>query len=191
MAQMGQMLLVIFAALTVENVFFSQGMGFYELLRGAKKGRNITAYAVLLTLFSVGSGLLTRGLAPLLPTEKRFLIFLLAAGVVLVWYLIACLVLVMAFPHLYRRVSWCIGPAAINTVVFSIPFLAEQYQWGAWEILGFSLGTGIAFWLLVWIMAEQLPRLRHMSMPAAFRGIPATILFLGILALGFLGFVGL
>ena len=36
MNQLGQLLLVVLAALTVENVFFFQGMGFYELLRGAK-----------------------------------------------------------------------------------------------------------------------------------------------------------
>ena len=112
MNQLGQLLLVVLAALTVENVFFFQGMGFYELLRGAKKGKNITAYAALLTLFSAGSGMITHGLAPFIPTEKRVWVFLLAAGVVLAWYLVVCLVLVMAFPHMYRRgklVHWPCG----------------------------------------------------------------------------------
>lgn len=186
-----QMLLMIVAAITVENVFFSRGMGFHEILRGARRGRNITAYALFLTLFSIASGFLSRWLSEITKLDQRLWLLLLAAGSILLCYLIVCLVLVIVLPGIYRRVGWCIGPAAINTAVFSVPFLAEQQQWGNWQILGFAIGTGLAFWLLSWIMAEQLPRLRHISMPAAFRGMPAAFLFLGILALGFLGFGGI
>lgn len=183
------MLLMVLAALTVENVFLSRGMGFYEILHGAKKGKNIVAYALLLASFSVGSGVLTHWIAGWFPMMETQWFFLLAAGTILFCYLAVCIVLVMVFPKGYRRVSWCIGPAAINTVVFAVPFLAEQQQWNVWQIIGFAVGTGIAFWLIAWILAEQLPRLRHISMPAAFRGTPAVFLFLGILALALLGFV--
>lgn len=188
-SQIGQMILVILTALTVENLFFSHGMGLYEIFRGARHGRSITAYALLIFAFSAGSGLLARWGWQLLPQKNRQWLYLIAVAAVLLCYLVICFGLVMLFPQAYRKVSWCIGPAAINTVVFSMPFAAEYYEWSAWQVLGFSIGTGLAFWLIAWILAEQLPRFRHISMPTAFRGMPAVFLFLGILALGFLGFV--
>ena len=191
MIPLEQMLLMVLAAITVESVFFSRGMGFYEILQGAGRGRNISAYSLFLTVFSIGSGFLSRWIAEVTELDQKLWLLLLAAGSVLLCYLVVCLVLVILFPSMYRKVGWCIGPAAINTTVFSMPFLAEQQQWGNWQMLGFAIGTGLAFWLLSWIMAEQLPRLRHISMPAAFQGMPAAFLFLGILALGFLGFGGI
>lgn len=63
MIPLEQMLLMVLAAITVESVFFSRGMGFYEILQGAGRGRNISAYSLFLTLFSIGSGFLSRWIA--------------------------------------------------------------------------------------------------------------------------------
>ena len=47
---------------------------------------------------------------------------------------------------------------------------------------------GVGFVLLCWLTAEGMERLDNPDMPQAFRGLPATLLYLGILAMALLGF---
>ncbi|HIS50392.1 MAG TPA: hypothetical protein IAA80_07815 [Candidatus Gallacutalibacter pullistercoris] len=185
MRELGELMLAVLAALTAENLFFSQGMGFDRVLQAARRGTMLGIYALLVTLFSLVSGLLLFWLSGMVPV---LWLPLVSAGVTGGVYLLVCIVLVMGAPEWYRKISWCLAPAAINTVVFSIPFLVRLQEWNPWQAIGFSLGTGVAFWLAAWLLTEMIPRLRHISMPAAFRGMPAVFLYMAILALAFLGF---
>lgn len=188
MMVLGELFLTALAALAVENLFFTQGMGFARVLHGAQKGRDIGLYALLLTGFSLLSSLLMIPLGNLLPTQEFVWLGLLGAAVMAACYLLACLVLVTLCPGFYRKVRWCLAPAAINTVVFSLPFLGRLHQWNGWQAVGFALGTGLAFFLSTWLLTEMLPRLRSLDMPASFRGMPGVFLYLAILALALLGF---
>ena len=54
--------------------------------------------------------------------------------------------------------------------------------------VGLALGSCLGFLLLSWLTAEGMERLDNPDMPAAFRGLPATLVYLGLLALALMGF---
>ena len=58
------------------------------------------------------------------------------------------------------------------------------------ESLGFGLGSGIGYVLAVLLVTEARHRLRSKAIPKAFRGLPITLVYIGVLALAIYGFTG-
>ena len=58
------------------------------------------------------------------------------------------------------------------------------------ESLGFGLGSGLGYVLAVLLVTEARHRLRSKAIPKAFRGLPITLVYIGVLALAIYGFTG-
>ena len=56
--------------------------------------------------------------------------------------------------------------------------------------LGFGLGSGLGYVLAVLLVTEARHRLRSKAIPEAFRGLPITLVYIGVLALAIYGFTG-
>ena len=102
---------------------------------------------------------------------------------------VACVAVVCIFEHLVLRAVK--GPrsgqllrilptAAINSCVLGT-VLVERTQ-------SFTLGQG--YLLAVLLVTEARHRLRSRAIPSAFRGLPVTLVYIGVLALAIYGFTG-
>ena len=60
--------------------------------------------------------------------------------------------------------------------------LTEEQCWG--------LGSGLGYLLAVMLVTEADRRLRSEAIPEAFRGLPITLIYIGVLALAIYGFTG-
>ena len=189
MNELAQIWLTAIAAMTAENLFLTQGMGFSRIIHSTRRGKSIGLYACAVTFFSLVVSLSVQGIWSFLPANVALWMPLIAAAVTCLWYLVACLILATGMKKLYQKISWCLAPAAINSVVLSLPFIARVKEWSAAQLTGASLGTGVAFLVTAWLIADAIPRLRHISMPASFRGAPALFLYVALLGWAFLGFV--
>ena len=58
------------------------------------------------------------------------------------------------------------------------------------QSLGFGLGSGVGYLLAVLLVTEAQHRLRSKAIPSAFRGLPITLVYIGVLALAIYGFTG-
>ena len=58
------------------------------------------------------------------------------------------------------------------------------------QSLGFGLGSGLGYVLAVLLVTEARHRLRSKAIPKAFRGLPITLVYIGVLALAIYGFTG-
>ena len=58
------------------------------------------------------------------------------------------------------------------------------------ESMGFGLGSGLGYLLAVMLVTEADRRLRSEAIPEAFRGLPITLIYIGVLALAIYGFTG-
>ena len=76
--------------------------------------------------------------------------------------------------------------AAVNSGV-----LVERTQSFTLEqSMGFGLGSGLGYLLAVMLVTEADRRLRSEAIPEAFRGLPITLIYIGVLALAIYGFTG-
>jgi Na+-transporting NADH:ubiquinone oxidoreductase subunit E/electron transport complex protein RnfA len=58
------------------------------------------------------------------------------------------------------------------------------------QAMGFDLGSGLGYILAVMLVTEAQHRLRSRTIPRAFRGLPITLIYIGVLALAIYGFTG-
>ena len=80
--------------------------------------------------------------------------------------------------------------AGFNSTVVGTLLVTTTQNFTLGQSLGFGLGSGLGF-ILAWPMVTEAQRkLRSRSLPEAFRGLPITLIYIGILALAIYGFTG-
>lgn len=187
-----QLLLTALMAVTAENILFAGGIGFSRVLRAARRPRTLGMYSGFVTVFSLISTLLSSLLGPALLanaalTYLRPVIFALCAAAA---YLAASFLLQFFLPSFFRKYGEILSPAAINTIVLSMPFVQKSFKLDIANAAAFAVGTGVAFFLAARILARTMARYKNDDMPRAFNGLPAVLIYIGILSLAFAGFTG-
>lgn len=185
-----KLLFAALLALGTENLLFAGGIGFSRALRAARRPVSAGLFAGFVTLFSLASALLPAKLLPFLPDFFRTapMIPVVVAVLDAVCYLLAAGILRVV--HLYDRCGPFLVPAAVNTLVLAMPFLRDSLAFSAVQAAGFAVGTGAAFFLAALVLAHAMELCRNPDIPLAFRGLPATLLYVGILSMAFAGFTG-
>ncbi len=192
MTEFVQLLLTALMAVTAENILFSGGIGFSMVLRAARRPRTLALYSVFITVFTLISSVISALLAPVLASSDlliylRPVIFALCTAAV---YLIAAFVLKYLASSFFKEHGEVLWPAAINTVVLSMPYVQKSFKLDVANSVAFALGTGAAFFLAASVLAHAIARYKNGDMPKAFSGLPAVLIYVGILSLAFAGFTG-
>ena len=80
--------------------------------------------------------------------------------------------------------------AAVNSGVLGTVLVERTQSFTLEQSLGFGLGSGLGYLLAVMLVTEAQNRLRSRAIPEAFRGLPVTLIYIGMLALAIYGFTG-
>ena len=80
--------------------------------------------------------------------------------------------------------------AALNSCVLGTLLLGRTQSFSLIQSMGFGLGSGVGYLLAVLLVTEAQNRLLSQAIPAAFRGMPITLIYIGVLALAIYGFTG-
>ena len=80
--------------------------------------------------------------------------------------------------------------AAVNSGVLGTVLVERTQSFTLEQSLGFGLGSGLGYLLAVMLVTEAQNRLRSRAIPEAFRGLPVTLIYIGVLAMAIYGFTG-
>lgn len=181
----------LLATAFVQNLVLTTGFGSSVMLRIVRRPGDIWVFGGFLTGFSLLTVLIAFPLDMLIgtgPAAKLWRPFMMVA-IATVLYLIVAILLYKRVPSVYRRVSRLLPLAAFNNLVIGIALIINhQFALGLAGAIGLSLGASLGFIVLTALTAEGMERIDNPDMPQSFRGLPATLLYLGILALALLGF---
>ena len=181
-------------AVFLRNLLFSGGLGTTEVLRAAQRNSEIFMQSVLVSLFSAAAAALCKLAAALLEIFDYAWLAALYGAVLLGLYLLTCLTIALLpqklAPHrpiLLRR----IGMGALNTIVMGVPLLAHRMGESLAGAIGMGLGAGLAFLVVAILINSGLHILQqNKAIPPMFTGVPAALIYTGLLALAFTGFKG-
>ena len=180
-------------ALFAQNAVFTRGLGVSRLVQLVNDDHtNSGWFALLLCVTQILIAPLAfyaGGLIAALPNRAQL------RPVVYV----GCLAVVCLFEHLVLRLFK--GPrsgqllrilplAAINSCVLGTVLVERTQSFSLEQSLGFGFGSGLSYLLAVLLVTEARHRLRSRTIPAAFRGLPITLVYIGVLALAIYGFTG-
>lgn len=191
MKTVGDMVIYLLVTAAMQNVVLTTGLGSSSLARLMRRPRQRRTFGTLLIVFSVVTTALFFPLDRLLPTEWQFRLMrpLLVVVITAVVYVATVLAARRWFADWYRRVNRFLPLAAFNTIVIGAA-LVINYQFSAsfFPALGIALGSALGFMFLSSMVTEAMERMDNPDTPNAFRGLPGTLVYLGLLALALMGF---
>ena len=180
-------------AIFAQNAIFTRGLGVSRLVQlvGDKRTSSwwfalmlcITQVLVAPLAFYAG-----RLLAPL-PNraQLRPVVYLACIAVVCLFELV---VLKLAKGPRSGQLIRILPIAAVNSGVLGTVLVERTQSFTLEQSIGFGLGSGLGYLLAVMLVTEAQNRLRSRAIPEAFRGLPITLIDIGVLALAIYGFTG-
>lgn len=189
---MSDLLLYLLTAALLQNLVLTTGFGSSMMMRIVRRRADVFPFGILLTLFCLLTSLIAYPLDGWMGTSFVAKLFrpLLMVAITSVLYILLSLVIRRSV-RLSRRITHLLPLAAFNNIVIGVALILNHQFHATLPItIGFSLGASLGFVLLVLVLAEGIYRAEHPAQPDAFRGLPSTLLYMGILALALLGFSG-
>lgn len=190
---MSEMITWLLATALFQNVLLTTGFGTSMLLRVLNRRSDVWKFGGILSFFLIATVMIDypvdRWLG--LSTEAKMLRPLVMVLIAAVLYCVITFAIAMISVPFYKKIKPYIGPAAFNNLTIGLAMIANhRVSLSFLGTLGLAVGTCVGFMLLGWLTLEGRARMNQAAIPSAWRGVPVTFLFLGIVALAFLGFGG-
>jgi len=189
---MQEMLIILMSAILVNNFVLVKFLGICPFLGVSKKldsaiGMSLAVIFVMVlataVTYPIYMGLLVRFGIDYLQTIV--FIMVIAALVQLVE-----ITLKKYVPALYRSLGVYLPLITTNCAVLGVCILNIDESYTYIQSLVNSLGAGIGFMLAMVLFAGVRQRIENNNYPAAFKGIPSTLVAASIVSLSFMGFAG-
>ena len=191
---------VLYAVLAAfaQNAVLSRALGVSHLVRLVDDGATGNgAFCLLLTVVQVVAVPLCWGANQLLTpfayrSAVRPLVFLLitTAACGLVWLVYWQALGKKQSDDAHKEMGALLTTASFNSCVLGTMLIVTIQSLTLPQAIGFALGSGGGYYLAVVLVAEGQRRLHNRRIPMSFRGLPITLLYLGMLALAIYGFTG-
>ncbi len=174
----------------LQNIVLTTGFGSSMMMHTVRKPKNIWPFTGVLTVFCVLTVAIAYPLDRLFGTAiTNYWRPLMMTVITVVLYILITLITRKWLPRLYGRIGSMLPTAAFNNLVFGIALVVNvQFNSGLGGVIGLAIGACLAFGFLSWIIAEGIERLDNPDMPDGFRGMPATLVYIGLVALAMMGF---
>lgn len=191
MKTFGDMILYLAVAATMQNLVITTGFGTSSLARMLRRPRQRSLFSRLLLAFTVATTAVFYPIDSLLPAEWYFRMLrpLLIVVVTAVLYVATVVIAHRWLPEWYHRVRRFLPLAAFNNIVIGAALVINyQVQVSFFPALGLAAGSALGFSIISAMSAEALEHMDNPDTPTAFRGLPGTLVYLGLLALALMGF---
>ena len=189
-----EVLSVFLSAALLENMVFSRALGVSRTTLVQEKRSDVVAFSVSVLFMCTVSSLLGWGIRWLLtrsPWEislfvKQAVLFL----AVIISYFLLHLLAVKKMKDLAALFGNVVSYAAFNGAVYGSLLISYTKELGLLPSLAHGVGAGCGMVVASALILCGHRRMDIRDIPRAFRGMPAMLLYIGILALALYGFVG-
>ena len=174
----------------VQNLVLSSGLGMSEAIRVSTKPGTFGKFAVMISGFSVVTSILCSLLGSV--PEMEGMTYALRAAIY--GGVLAAVYIVVAFAAKFifkasKKFLGTLGIAALNTLVFAIPYINHSAAYSFADSIGSGLGAGFAFVLAAALISSGSQVIaNNKNVPAVFKGTPAMFFYVAMLSLAFTGF---
>lgn len=185
-------LLIIIAAIFVNNVVFSQFLGICPFLGVSKKidtalGMS-AAVAFVLTISTIVTFLLQRYVLEVFSLEYLQTITFILVIAALVQMLE--IILKKVSPSLYQALGVFLPLITTNCCVLGVALLVIQKDYDLLTGVVYAFSTAIGFGLALTVFAGIREQLSLLDIPKGVQGTPIALIVAGLLAMAFMGFSG-
>ena len=180
------------AAIFLQNSILERALGANVLLYASRKKEHLIGFFAAITYTTTVSAPLVWIFDTFLGNNEYYsvlmpLLYILTIGTV---YILTLVVIWRFFPKLFRSLKKYVHLSVFNCSVVGALFLCSQQGNDIFTYIGYGLGTGIGFLFAAYLLYIASERLTSSLVPAAFRGYPIMIVYVGVLSLALYAFAG-
>jgi electron transport complex protein RnfA len=179
-------------AILVQNLIFERALGSNILIYASRKKEHVVGFSAVITYTAALSSAVAWVVDTNLSELPYFgiLMPLLYILVISVIYILSLIIVWRFFPRLFASIKTYVHLSVFNCSVLGALFLNSQFDGELTSYIAFGIGTGVGFFLAGYLLYIAYPRLNSELVPAAFRGLPITLVYVGIISLALHVFVG-
>jgi electron transport complex protein RnfA len=186
------MISMTFIAIFLENSIFTRALGTSSSLLLIRKRFSVLIFGISLTVITTLSSIVAYFVSPSLARlDLKYNIFPLAYVTIIgLIYIILLIFGSSIFKNFNNKIKPMIHLSTFNCAVLGALLLSTQDKNSLGGFIGFGLGTGIGFLLATYFISFSYAHLTSTKIPKSFRGFPITLIYIGIISLGFYGLIG-
>ncbi|MBO5377102.1 MAG: hypothetical protein J6A41_01820 [Ruminiclostridium sp.] len=179
-------------AIFVQNSIFERALGINVLLYASRKREHLLGFFAAITYTTTISSAIIWIFDGLFAENEYYSVFMpiLYVAVVSVLYILTLVLIWRFFPKLFRNIRKYVHLSVFNCSVIGALFLCSVQGSDIFTYIGYGFGTGIGFLLAAYLLYIAADRLNSPLVPAAFRGFPIMLVYVGILSLALYAFTG-
>lgn len=187
-------LIILVAAAFTHNIALTYLLGMCPLLAMSRRidtavGMGISVTAVMV-ITSAANWLLYHFV--LVPTGSEIMSYLVFIIVIAAAVQLLEMLLGRYFPGLQDRFGIFLPLITVNCTILAVSLFMILRDYGFWQTLLFSLGSGAGWTLAISIIAAIREKLALIGdIPDGLKGVGITMAIAGLLALAFMGFSGI
>lgn len=182
---------VALVAMFLENIIFTRALGTSTSFLIIRRKYNLIAFGAIIVLITTLSSSVVYLVEPLISSLSTAGYIRPLAYIVIISVIYIILVIVISgIKKISNSVLPLIHLSAFNCAVLGALLLGNQSNMRFSEFIGFGFGTGFGFVLATYLISLGYEKLNGESVPPAFRGLPATFIYVGIISLAFYGLIG-
>ena len=189
---MGNILLLMFSAVFIENFIFSKFMGCCPFLGVSEKPDTALGMGMAVTFTMTVASAVTYGVYQILAFFgleylKTIAFILVIAGLVQFIEMF----LRRFIPALYSSLGIFLPLITTNCAVLGAALVNVQNGYNFIESVAYGFAAAIGFTMAIVVFAGVRVRLRAAEPPKCFKGMPLALITAGLIAMAFLGFSGM
>ena len=190
---MSELILIIVSAALVNNLVLTQLLGAAQVLVAADRFNHALSLSLLSSIVLISSTMINylidiSILQPAGITAIRLVIFIVIIGL---HVMLLEAVLRWRWHLLHRQLGLNLLLVTANTGVLGTSLLIVVGDGDLIDTLGFAVGSAAGFSLVMLMFSAMQDRVNSAAVPLPFQGAAISIISAGLMALGFMGFVGL
>ncbi len=191
---LGTFFLYAVLAATAENAVLARSLGISRLVRliddDGVDTMILGACLCLVTLISGIFAYFSNGFLALTEYRTHLRPLLLTACIIVAFGIVLVMCSFQYDKRKFKHAVNVLPLAAFNATVLGSLLITTVQSFTLWQTVGFAIGTGIGYVAAVEVVAQAQPVLNNPQVPAAFKGLPVTLLYIGILAIAIYAFTG-
>ena len=186
-------LTLLFASIITSNILLANFLGMCSFISISKDMKSASGLGLAVTLVltlttAINWLVLEYVLIPLGIVYLRYVVFII---VIAATVQILEMIIERISPPLYMALGIFLPLITVNCAILGVSLFMEIRHYDFIQSLIYGLGSGLGWWMAIMALSAIRQKVEKAPVPAGLKGPGITLITIGIMAMGFIGFSGM